>query len=63
MKATGLEKSRWKMAMGRGLRAFHLHPSQPGAGHSIILEQRGRNDLLIFENYAVATLGEFKNKA
>jgi hypothetical protein len=49
------------MAMGRGLRAFHPNPAlgQPVGGYSLVLEQRGRNDVLLFENYAVATLGKF----
>lgn len=42
--------------MGRGFRAFHtLNPANPG-GYSIVLEQRGKNDVVLFENYAVATL-------
>lgn len=46
------------MAMGRGLRAFHVNPAQSGGVYSIILEQRGRNDVLLFENYAVASIGK-----
>ena len=59
MKATGLS-FHWKMAMGRGLRAFHINPqTNPGVGYSVILEQRGRSDVLLFENYAIASLGKF----
>lgn len=72
MKATGLRDLvlvslvfvNWNMAMGRGLRAFHINQAgttnQP---YSVILEQRGRNDVLLFENYTVASLGRlhFKN--
>ena len=45
--------------MGRGFRAFHTNnnPANPG-GYSIVLEQRGKNDVVLFENYAVATLGK-----
>ena len=47
------------MAMGRGFRAFHtLNPTNPG-GYSIVLEQRGKHDVVLFENYAVATLSKF----
>ena len=47
------------MAMGRGFRAFHTNnnPANPG-GYSIVLEQRGKNDVVLFENYALATLGK-----
>ena len=47
------------MAMGRGFRAFHTqNPTNPG-GYSIVLEQRGKNDVVLFENYAVATMSKF----
>ena len=47
------------MAMGRGFRAFHtLNPTNPG-GYSLVLEQRGKHDVVLFENYAVATLSKF----
>ena len=45
--------------MGRGFRAFHTqNPTNPG-GYSIVLEQRGKNDVVLFENYAVATMSKF----
>ena len=47
------------MAMGRGLRAFQINPGHgQSSGYSVLLEQRGKNEVLMFENYSIATLGE-----
>ena len=49
------------MAMGRGFRAFHTNDKNPSSnpgGYSVVLEQRGRNDVVLFENYAVATMSK-----
>ena len=47
------------MAMGRGLRAFQINPGHAqSSGYSVLLEQRGKNEVLMFENYSIATLGE-----
>ena len=46
--------------MGRGLRAFHNTPVQPGGLYSVVLEQRGHGEALLFENYAVGSLGKAK---
>ena len=46
------------MAMGRGFRAFHTNTGNPG-GYSVVLEQRGKSDVVLFENYAVATMSKF----
>lgn len=53
------------MAMGRGCRILHnLGPGgQPlgpeGTPYSIAMEQRGKNEVLIFENYAMVALREY----
>ena len=45
--------------MGRGLRAFQINPGHgQSSGYSVLLEQRGKNEVLMFENYSIATLGE-----
>ena len=48
----------WKiMAMGRGFRAFQINPGiNANKENSIILEQRGKNEVILFENYALASL-------
>ena len=49
------------MAMGRGFRAFHTNDKNPSSnpgGYSVVLEQRGKNDVVLFENYAVATMSK-----
>ena len=51
------------MAMGRNLRAYHnLAPGSAatttGGPYSLILEQRGKNEILLVENYAIVPLGE-----
>ena len=51
------------MAMGRGFRAFHTNEKNPSSnpgGYSVVLEQRGKNDVVLFENYAVATMSKFQ---
>ena len=48
------------MAMGRGLRAFQINPGHgQSSGYSVLLEQRGKNEVLMFENYSIASLGEW----
>ena len=45
------------MAMGRGFRAFQINPGiNANKENSIILEQRGKNEVILFENYALASL-------
>lgn len=47
--------------MGRGLRVFHnvLPGSQPNQGqsYSLVLEQRGKQEVLLLENYAIVSIG------
>lgn len=48
------------MAMGRGFRVYHnlqnVTPTQP---YSLVLEQRGKNEVLLLENYAVVSLCKY----
>ena len=55
------------MAMGRNLRVYHnvLSAAQGGGGapsaprpYSLVLEQRGKGEILLVENYAIVALGE-----
>ena len=63
------------MAMGRGMKVYHnLNPGgQVGVGpsgeeqpYSIVVELRGKSDVLLMEcindNYVVVTLGKQENK-
>ena len=52
------------MAMGRNLRVYHnLSPGSgssttTGGPYSLIMEQRGKNEILLVENYAIVPLGK-----
>ncbi len=56
--------------MGRNLRVYHnLQPQNPSVGggqaaaaagrrpYSLIMEQRGRSEVLVVENYAIVAIG------
>jgi hypothetical protein len=49
------------MAMGRGCKVFHniLGPKGQlveGQPYSLVMEQRNKNEVLLFENYAIVSL-------
>ena len=49
------------MAMGRGCKVFHniLGPKgqlADGQPYALIMEQRNKNEVLLFENYAIVSL-------
>lgn len=47
------------MAMGRNLRVFHNLPNcGPTQPYSLIVEQRGRDEILLVENYAIVPLSK-----
>ena len=53
------------MAMGRGCKVFHniLGPKGQlveGQAYSLVMEQRNKNEVLMFENYAIASIRKFK---
>ena len=53
------------MAMGRGCKVFHniLGPKGQlveGQAYSLVMEQRNKNEVLMFENYAIASMRKFK---
>ena len=53
------------MAMGRGCKVFHniLGPRGQlveGQAYSLVMEQRNKNEVLMFENYAIASMRKFK---
>ena len=54
------------MAMGRGLRVFHPNPAlanpEVQRPYSLVMEQRGRQEVLLLENYAVTTMGKEESK-
>ena len=51
--------------MGRGCKVFHniLGPKGQlveGQAYSLVMEQRNKNEVLMFENYAIAAMRKFK---
>ena len=51
--------------MGRGCKVFHniLGPKGQlveGQSYSLVMEQRNKNEVLMFENYAIASMRKFK---
>ena len=53
------------MAMGRGCKVFHniLGPKGQlveGQAYSLVMEHRNKNEVLMFENYAIASMRKFK---
>ena len=52
------------MAMGRGCKVFHniLGPKgqlAEGQPYSLVMEQRNKNEVLLFENYAIVSLRKY----
>jgi len=50
--------------MGRGCKVFHniLGPKGQlveGQSYSLVMEQRNKNEVLMFENYAIASMRKF----